>query len=268
VPFASTNLNNTISQPGVSSYRITGQAGTPTTITVNRTGRYVRVQLVGTNYLHLAEVKVMGVAGTPTATATITSSPTITNTPTITSTPTITNTPTETATPTVTSTSTDTATPTVTPTPTNTLSVPINLALNKTATQSSTGYGGVASRAVDGNTNGNFNNNSVAHTNNEAQPWWQVDLGAVGNLTTIEVYNRTDCCSDRTKDFYVFVSDVPFTSTSLSATISQSGVSSYHITGQAGSPTTITINRTGRYVRVQLVSTNYLHLAEVKVMGQ
>jgi len=34
-------------------------AGSPTSIAVNRTGRYVRVQLAGTNYLHMAEVQVL-----------------------------------------------------------------------------------------------------------------------------------------------------------------------------------------------------------------
>lgn len=105
-----------------------------------------------------------------------------------------------------------------------------NLALNKTATQSSITSGGVASRAVDGNTDGNFANNSVAHTASETQPWWQVDLGVVANITTIEVWNRTDCCADRIKDFYVLVSDVPFTSTSLSASLSQAGVSNLRVT--------------------------------------
>jgi len=52
-----------------------------------------------------------------------------------------------------------------------------NLALNKTATMSSTGWGGTASRAVDGNTDGVWDNGSVAHTGKQANPWWEVDLG-------------------------------------------------------------------------------------------
>ena len=50
----------------------------------------------------------------------------------------------------------------------------VNLALGKPAVQSSTGYGGTADRAVDGNTNGDyFAGRSVSHTaeNNQPQPW-------------------------------------------------------------------------------------------------
>lgn len=44
-------------QAGVSSYPIAGVNGS-LTIPVNRTGRYVRIQLAGTNHLSLAEVQV------------------------------------------------------------------------------------------------------------------------------------------------------------------------------------------------------------------
>lgn len=47
---------------------------------------------------------------------------------------------------------------------------PANLALNKPTTQSSTDFGAEASRAVDGNTDGNWNGASVTHTLNEHQP--------------------------------------------------------------------------------------------------
>ncbi len=144
-----------------------------------------------------------------------------------------------------------------------------NLALNQATAQSSMGWDGAASRAVDGNTNGNYSANpaSVTHTQIEAQPWWQVDLGSIANLNSISIWNRTDCCSDRLSNFYVFVSDVPFTSTNLNATLSQIGVSNYFTAGPAGTTTNLVINRTGRYIRVQLADTNALSLAEVQIMG-
>ena len=52
------DVNTIINQPGVSSYFTAGQAGQTTNITVNRTGRYVRVQLTEFDYLSLAEVEV------------------------------------------------------------------------------------------------------------------------------------------------------------------------------------------------------------------
>jgi hypothetical protein len=139
---------------------------------------------------------------------------------------------------------------------------PTNVAQGKVATQSSdysTRY--PAGNAVDGSLT-NF-----ADTQNSAQPWWQVDTGASYPIDQIAIYNRIDCCADRLADYYVFVSDVPFTSTSLSDTLAQPGVWSAHETAQAGRPTTIDVGRTGRYVRVQLAGTNELALDEVQVLS-
>ncbi|MFK7774560.1 MAG: DUF4114 domain-containing protein [Saprospiraceae bacterium] len=58
VPFNSTDLNQTINQPGVSDFHFTGSAQDLTEINLNRQGRYVRVQLSGKNYLHLSEVQI------------------------------------------------------------------------------------------------------------------------------------------------------------------------------------------------------------------
>ncbi|MEM8862004.1 MAG: PKD domain-containing protein [Chloroflexota bacterium] len=142
-----------------------------------------------------------------------------------------------------------------------------NLAENKSTTQSSTGWGGVSSRAVDGNTNGNWGNASVTHTGSNANAWWEVDLGSVSQIDEITLWNRTDCCQSRLSNVYIFVSDAPFTSTSLAATQSQAGVNNYYTAGAWGTSGTVDINRTGRYIRVQLAGTNYLSLAEVEVMG-
>ena len=135
-----------------------------------------------------------------------------------------------------------------------------NFALNKSATQSSTTWSAPASRAVAGNTDGVWNSGSVTHTDNDFHGWWQVDLGQVQSLTAIRVWNRVEF-PERLTGFYVFVSDVPFTSTDQN----QAGVSSYYTAGQCGFPTGLGIYRTGRYVRVQLAGTNNLSIAEVQV---
>ena len=68
-----------------------------------------------------------------------------------------------------------------------------NVARGKAATQSSTGYEGVAARGVDGITDGDyFKNNSVTHTANQDDPWWEVDLGAATPIERIVLWNRTD----------------------------------------------------------------------------
>ncbi len=74
-------------------------------------------------------------------------------------------------------------------------SMPRNLALGRPATQSSTGYDSPASRAVDGNTDGNWYNGSVTHTNFDNQAWWQVDLGSVQQIDNVGVWMMTICCS-------------------------------------------------------------------------
>ena len=133
-----------------------------------------------------------------------------------------------------------------------------NIALGKSTSQSSTSFGAEASRAVDGNTNGEFSQNSVTHTANSIQPFWQVDLGAIHDIDEIVLFNRTNCCSERLNNFTVsvldaagetvfsqFVSNVPNPSLSINAR----GIS-------------------GRQVRVQLNGTGTLSLAEVEVFGE
>ena len=52
-----------------------------------------------------------------------------------------------------------------------------NLALNQPATQSSTGWGGLPGRAVDGNADTSYWGHSCMHSQG-SPAWWQVDLGA------------------------------------------------------------------------------------------
>jgi RHS repeat-associated protein len=92
-----------------------------------------------------------------------------------------------------------------------------NLALSKSTSQTSTGSGGVSSRAVDGNTNGDWSAGSVTQTNLENQPWLEVDLAENQEIQEVKVWNRTDCCSDRLTNFNVIVSNEPITSYSYDA---------------------------------------------------
>src|SRR5262249_48248497 len=56
---------------------------------------------------------------------------------------------------------------------------------------------GAASRADDGNIDGIWGHGSVAHSLQEPQPWWQVDLGASQDLGDVVLWNRVDCCAER-----------------------------------------------------------------------
>ena len=84
-----------------------------------------------------------------------------------------------------------------------------NVALKGKASQSSTGSGGVASRAIDGNTNGTYTDGSSTHTQEGTDdPWWEVDLGREVPIETIVVWNRTDgALGSRLANFTVRVLD-------------------------------------------------------------
>ncbi|HLN32836.1 MAG TPA: DUF1553 domain-containing protein [Gemmataceae bacterium] len=69
----------------------------------------------------------------------------------------------------------------------------VNIARAGKAEQSSTDYGGVAARAIDGNTNGEyFAALSTTHTRISTNPWWEVKLAAGQNIERILIWNRTD----------------------------------------------------------------------------
>jgi hypothetical protein len=138
-----------------------------------------------------------------------------------------------------------------------------NLALGGTATQSSTGTfdsGGpaVASRAIDGNTDGNFFDHSVTHTGQE-QAWWQVDLGNTYNLANIVIWNRTDAAMERLSNFYVSVLDDQGNAV---------WTGNFCTNGEYPNPglsINLPANISGRFVKIGLNGVNFLHLAEVQV---
>jgi hypothetical protein len=71
-----------------------------------------------------------------------------------------------------------------------------DLAFQQETFQSSTAFGGVSSRAVDGHPNGNFSSGSVTQTARQTNPEWHVVI-CPGQIENIMIFNRTDCCSDR-----------------------------------------------------------------------
>jgi hypothetical protein len=148
-----------------------------------------------------------------------------------------------------------------------------HLAVGKPAAQSSTlpGYATTgAMEAIDGNTDGSFFAGSVTSTNRDTNAWWQVDLGASKAVGSIVIWNRTDCCSSRLNDYWVFLSDTPFSPSDTPATLQKrAGIWKSHQTAAPDPSTAIrTAGAKGRYVRVQLSGTDYLSLAEVQVFGQ
>jgi YVTN family beta-propeller protein len=151
----------------------------------------------------------------------------------------------------------------------------INLAYGKSASAAEIGYGTTAAEAVDGNIDGNYWDGSVAVTaGTNAQDYWEVDLGAVGTIQIVNLFNRTDCCATRLNNFYVLVSQTSMDGQSLAQLLANPAVTQVYTanTGyvMGNSPQLYSVNVgsvQGRYVRVQLAGTNQLALAEVEVMG-
>ncbi len=145
-----------------------------------------------------------------------------------------------------------------------------NVALGKAASLSSTGFSGIASFGNDGNTSGvyGYAAGSVFHTGTNAeQGWWQVDLGANYPISSVNLWNRTDCCGPRDSNLWVMVSALPFPAT-LAAALASGAVTKVQVPGMVGTPSTATFPTvpSGRYVRVQQPINEWLHLAEVQVM--
>jgi hypothetical protein len=129
-----------------------------------------------------------------------------------------------------------------------------NLALGKPARQSST-YSGeyAAANAVDGRKD----DGSMFHTNNEMNPWWQVDLQGNYTLSYIMLYNRTGCCTERERTVRVLLSQ---DGNNWQTIYSNNGSDFRDLRVDAR-------GRRARYVRVQLAEQNYFHLQEVEVYG-
>ena len=131
-----------------------------------------------------------------------------------------------------------------------------NIALGKRVSQSSTAFGGDASRAVDGKTDGDFGHQSVTHTNFQSKPWWQVDLDSEETIRQINIYNRTDTASNRLSNFHVILLD------SFGNEIDRKRISSLTDTFAQ-----IAIDyKKARYVKIELEGNNALSLAEVQVL--
>lgn len=131
-----------------------------------------------------------------------------------------------------------------------------NVAVFKSASQSSTQHGGVAFRAVD-DQRGDRTSFVATHTDIENGAVWQLDLGAPHLVRQITLWNRSDCCSERLSNFSVtYFNDEGHDLTSIDHP------------GVAGAKTEIKLSAAGvRYVTVKLKGTGILSLDEVQVYG-
>ncbi len=69
----------------------------------------------------------------------------------------------------------------------------VNVARSGKAKQSNMAHGGVAERAIDGNTSGIYADSSQTHSKeNVKDPWWEVDLGREVPIDAIAIWNRNE----------------------------------------------------------------------------
>lgn len=138
---------------------------------------------------------------------------------------------------------------------------PNNIAQFKPTKQSSVFEVAHSNRAVDGNTDGNWGNRSVFHTNGSDQPWWEVNLLDVYDISSITIYNRTDCCPERLDNFTIRVSETPFRGNNDGQIYNSDGK-------WFTNSKTFTSNAKGQYVRIHLNGSGILSLAEVVINGK
>ena len=148
-----------------------------------------------------------------------------------------------------------------------------NVALGKEASQSSSVVLlGAAKLAVDGNTDGEWKNNSVTHTDpkDASNPWWEVDLGRMANIEDVVVHNRTDQGRERLDNFTFKILDTERNAILTRKNIAQdSKVSCFTVTSSPYFDKKPKVHPPvkGQIVRIELPGDDrILSLAEVQVL--
>lgn len=142
-----------------------------------------------------------------------------------------------------------------------------NIALGKSATQSSTSYRWndwkSAWKAVDNSLNNNY---SIAQTKNRYQSYWDLDLWSQYEINQLKLWNRTWSHAWKTKNYHVMVRSSPFTSTDLQTMLNDSQTWSMHTSGQAWRPTRYDLEWEWRYVRIQQEWSNHFTINELEIL--
>ncbi|MFC7339518.1 PA14 domain-containing protein [Haloferula chungangensis] len=135
-----------------------------------------------------------------------------------------------------------------------------------TVSQSTTAYDGEASRAIDGNRDGNYSGGSVTHTENVSGNWWEVDLGTDRPVNRVAIYNRTGSGQNRLSNYRIVLLDVSGAEVAHEDFYVTEGYAPYF------SKWDLPLNTTARTVRVERLGPSrrgdeVLSLAEVEVLG-
>ena len=150
-----------------------------------------------------------------------------------------------------------------------------------------------AQNAIDGNNNGRINVNyyqrdlvpfvgSQSKTQRQFQPWYELDFGELKTIESFDLWNTVqlpangqdeESVSNGFNNFYVLISDTPFTDMSAQDTATLVNESDYAYLHNSGTKRKVSqdgLGVIGRYMRIQsnkASSTAFLNFAEIEVVG-
>lgn len=107
---------------------------------------------------------------------------------------------------------------------------------------------------------------NISHTKAEFQPWWEVDLGRLYEIDSVTIINRRDAFQERLKEFWLLISAEPFDSPHLEKA-SDKAVWKKYQTKHALRSKFVVPKVIGRYVRIQLEGSDFLHMAKLEMTG-
>lgn len=157
---------------------------------------------------------------------------------------------------------------------------PLNIATGKKSRQSSTYSGRDSHYAVNGVKDG-YGLKMCTSTQQDAQPWWDLDLGSFATIDEIRIWNRTDAPQDRSQPrnlfssrlfpFWVMVGNEPFPNyagqMSLRSGLKQAVARARFTEDIRVSTWRVPSGTVGRHIRIQIEGYNFLSLAEIEVFG-
>lgn len=123
--------------------------------------------------------------------------------------------------------------------------------LGGTAYQSSEGWSGRPSRAIDGRTDQNYGRGTCTHTGHQYHAWWKLQLPKTHMISYVKVWNRNDCCRHRLHG----------------TTVKVAGRTCGTLNSGTHVQTISCHNQPSNYVLIQEPRRDYLTLCEVQVFG-
>ncbi|CAG2196677.1 unnamed protein product [Mytilus edulis] len=102
---------------------------------------------------------------------------------------------------------------------------------------------------------------TIQHTKKQYLPYWVVDIGTIYNTERVEIYNEPDCCGERLRNLDIIIG-ISHNAMNLCAHYAGPSHTADHLVFKCGGVLP------GRYVKLMIRKTEYLHVAEVKVFAR